>query len=103
MCFVPQGMSQDGYPVIVFPKKSHAATRGKLYDFDIQVTNSATYVLDGQTYRVAHAHYLQDVQGTEGDFIDEILHASSDSRRPKLGDASPQLAALRQLMLGAST
>lgn len=95
-------MSEDGYPVIVFPKKSHAATQGRLYEFDIQMTNSATYVLDGQIYRVAHAYYLQDVQGKEGDFIDEILHASSDSKRTKLGDANPQLAALMQKMQAAS-
>ena len=99
---IPAGMWQDGFPVIVIPGKDYGVTLGTLYDFEIRMTNSARYVLDGEVYRVAHAIYLQDVAGKEGDSVDGHLYAPTHSEAPKLGDANPQLAALMQKMQSAS-
>jgi hypothetical protein len=89
-------MCQDGYPVIIFPKEHWKAVVGTQYDFEPIMTRSATYTVDGEVYRVAHAVSLHAVKDNEADYIDEIIHAHVGvDRSPTLGDASPLLQRLR--------
>lgn len=98
--FIPQGEVQDGYPVIVFPQKAHDVTIGRTYSFTPVPTRQATYIIDGQTYRVAHAVGLIEHEGTEGSAVDALLYGPAQTAASKLGDqlsgdAAEKLAALR--------
>ncbi len=75
--FLPQGMMKDGLPVIIFPKNQTKAVVGKLYDFEYTMTMSATFTIDGQVYRVAHAWGLMDTEMKEGDMFDQIFHSKA--------------------------
>lgn len=88
MHYLPQGEVQDGYPVIVFPKEPSKVVEGKLYEFFPTMTRAATYTIDGQVYRVAHAIDLRDTTGKEGDFVDSLLyHTAGGKKGGTLGDA----------------
>jgi hypothetical protein len=52
----------------------------------MQVTREAIYVIDGETYRVAHALAPVNVTGKEGDVVDKILHSPSFGKNCKIGD-----------------
>ncbi len=70
--FIPQGLEHDGYPVIVFPQRNSDVTVGKTYDFTIKPTRAATYTIDGEVYRVAHAIAPRDINDEEGTIFDQI-------------------------------
>lgn len=98
---IPPGQEQDGCPVIVFPKNIHDVTIGRTYTFISVMTRRATYTIDGQVYRVAHAIGLVEQSGTEGDSIDLMLHSPKTMPPTKLGDylngdVADQLIALRE-------
>lgn len=98
--FIPQGMEEGGRGVIVFPKNPKSVVPGRLYEFDPVMTVRAVYVLDGITYRVAHAVNLQDAQDTEGSFLDVLTHVATPKASSTLADAimDPATRALLEQM-----
>ena len=97
--FIPQGETAGGYPVIVFPEKPEKVVPGKQYCFIPRLTRSATYVVDGIVYRVAHATNVIDTAFKEGTFLDEVIH--NKAGQPASGALSERLnpeviAALRK-------
>ena len=83
---LPQDQSADGMRVIVFPKRTTDITVGKTYDYDSVLTREATYVIDGEKFRVAHAYIIRCISDAEGDTMDEIFHRPEDAPASSLGD-----------------
>ncbi len=92
--FLPQGEVREGHPIIVFPQRDHQIIAGKTYEFYAKLTADATYVVDGQVYRVAHAIAPREVSDTEGDFVDTILHHRAGPAAPVTLADTPAGAAL---------
>lgn len=84
--FVPQGEFADGYPVIVFPKKTAEAEVDVDYEFVIVLTRDATYTIDGKMYRVAHATALHRTDRVGTSFLDAVLHRPPATSPNTLGD-----------------
>jgi hypothetical protein len=100
--FIPQGESNNGFPVIVFPKKNTDIVIGNTYEFMVQMTMKATYTIDGNIYRVGHAVAPREVTGTEGDDIDAIMHRPSKDSSATIGNVLDPSTTEKLLALKAS-
>ncbi len=78
--YIPQGRSVDGHPVIVFPQNPAKIIPGDTYDFTYSMTRSAVYIIDGITYRVAHAIHPQNCDQREGDLVDLYTHQYTERK-----------------------
>jgi len=103
--FIPNGETCDGFRVIVFPQKDHEVTLGKTYSFLMQLTREATYTIDEEVFRVAHAVRLTEVSGTEGSEYDAVVYRPPDVEKETLSsfvddDTVRELKALKARLAG---
>jgi hypothetical protein len=72
---VPQGHKHDSKPLIVFPRRTHEPVIGRAYEFEVEISDDKTVVVEKIRYHIAHAVYLRDVADIEGDSVDVRLYA----------------------------
>ena len=95
ICIIPDGVTDDGHPVIIFPKERYDVSTGVPYNFEMTMTRQATYLLDDVKYRVAHADVIMDMAGKEADLLDKAVHSCVGTQAVSLGDSYPLLAGLK--------